>query len=791
MRYLTDGDLMSRVRIAAGQTLVWELDAPSEALRLLWYDTVKGVTVTAVDAASEPVGDDYGANGSYETVLSLAEGAAALRITAGRTEVILSEIEPITADAADRMAWLEPDSVDVLIIAAHTGDEAAIFSGLIPSITAEGKTSMTVFVSAKDREAIQDAFDTARTYLQPYEPQFLGQKYLLVAESQKERTYKIWPENTLVEELTALIRRVRPTVVVSHAPKGEDDEGMHRMIARVAKTAVEDAANERRERHSLKAYGTHTVQKLYLHGEPEPAKARKYARVTPTPVPEANVVLDYTANPAEGFLGRTAWEVAQAATDAYRSIRVMHMDAEPVGNYWLIKSEVGEDSGANDLFEHIDPAVLSEGVIVLPTPTPAPTATPTPIPAPAPKPTPVMETETAETPTAKTEQPLVRIGILGGAAVIAAVLLWLLIAKKMEKKATAVLIAVLPLLAAAGLSVLLLQPAETKETQIVSTVPVPTATPEPTKAPTPTPAPTQELTAEQQKALNWAPYFRSEDEEEEVVVFDEENGHWEYRSDTLSVIIDRKEDPDQPLVWYVAHIRMLEDAFRPGFGSLDEAGSAKLEPWKLARRARAVLAITGDNLVNDEEWRKGRLIRNGILYSEGDGQPTLALCPDMTLRIYERGTPAEEILFAGVRNTYGFGPVLVRDGQIAEEECLSHRVKNDNPRAGIGMVEQGHYVAIVVDGRQPAHSVGVTLTDYAQMFIDEGCTLAYNMDGGISSGMIFMGEGIHQHKSSKSKKSSGQRPWADALLFGYSELVPTEDDPVYSTGNLDEKKDRG
>ena len=40
------------------------------------------------------------------------------------------------------------------------------------------------------------------------------------------------------------------------------------------------------------------------------------------------------------------------------------------------------------------------------------------------------------------------------------------------------------------------------------------------------------------------------------------------------------------------------------------------------------------------------------------------------------------------------------------------------------------------------YSIGVTLVDYAQMFVDEGCTLAYNMDGGISSGMLFMGESV-------------------------------------------------
>ena len=263
------------------------------------------------------------------------------------------------------------------------------------------------------------------------------------------------------------------------------------------------------------------------------------------------------------------------------------------------------------------------------------------------------------------------------------------------------------------------------------------------------------------------------------------------RSDTLSVLIDRHTDESVPLVWYIAHIRMRGvDAFRPGFGSPVDNGKHRLKPWRLARRACAVLAITGDNLVNGEMNRKGRLIRNGRLYADGNDQPTLALCPDMTLRIYERNTPPDTILEDGVQNTFGFGPVLVRDGQVAEEECCRHRVRNKNPRAGIGMVEPGHYVAIVVDGRQAEYSVGVTLLDYAEMFVNEGCTVAYNMDGGVSSGMLFMGENLNQHKDSRSKKRSGQRSWADALLFGYSELVPTEDDPIYNTGNLDEKKPR-
>ena len=159
----------------------------------------------------------------------------------------------------------------------------------------------------------------------------------------------------------------------------------------------------------------------------------------------------------------------------------------------------------------------------------------------------------------------------------------------------------------------------------------------------------------------------------------------------------------------------------------------------------------------------------------------------MTLRIYERGVSADTILEDGVQNTFGFGPALVRDGAVAQEECSKHSVRFMNPRAGLGMIEPGHYVAIVVDGRQKEYSIGVTLLEYAEMFVNEGCTVAYNMDGGISAGIVFMGENLNQHKKGGNGRISSQRPWPDALLFGYSETVPTLDDPIYNTGNLDEK----
>ncbi len=306
--------------------------------------------------------------------------------------------------------------------------------------------------------------------------------------------------------------------------------------------------------------------------------------------------------------------------------------------------------------------------------------------------------------------------------------------------------------------------------------PAPTATPEPTPEPTPHP---------------WAEYFRAEDDPEEVVVADAERGVWEYRTDTLSILIERRSN-DKPMTYFVAHIRMRDvDSFRAVFSNaLQNGGGPKQMPWKVARMNKAVLLITGDNLIHQEKEDKGVMIRNGFLYYEGQASDTLALYPDMSMRVFDRKTvTAQELLEAGVLNSYGFmyDPILVRDGAIVES-VASSRIKGNNPRTGIGMVEPGHFVAIVVDGRQAKvkvdgetvpYSAGATMTELAQLFLDEGCTVAYNLDGGISACMVFMGEQINTHLG---EGESYQRSMPEAMAWGYSDLVPSVDDPVTGTG---------
>lgn len=122
------------------------------------------------------------------------------------------------------------------------------------------------------------------------------------------------------------------------------------------------------------------------------------------------------------------------------------------------------------------------------------------------------------------------------------------------------------------------------------------------------------------------------------------------------------------------------------------------------------------------------------------------------MKIYdETTTTAEKLLAAGVWQTLSFGPALVENGQVADFEGTisvdnnmgNHSIQGSNPRTGIGMIDENHFVFIVVDGRSSGYSKGMTLDEFAALFDSYGCTQAYNLDGGGSSTMVFQGEVIN------------------------------------------------
>ena len=92
-----------------------------------------------------------------------------------------------------------------------------------------------------------------------------------------------------------------------------------------------------------------------------------------------------------------------------------------------------------------------------------------------------------------------------------------------------------------------------------------------------------------------------------------------------------------------------------------------------------------------------------------------------------------------IREAVGGGPRLVRNGSASVEhqrERFSNGfAKKRHPRSGVG-IREGTLVMVAVDGRQPGYSEGMTLYEFADLFIELGCSDAMNLDGGGSATMV-------------------------------------------------------
>jgi hypothetical protein len=66
-------------------------------------------------------------------------------------------------------------------------------------------------------------------------------------------------------------------------------------------------------------------------------------------------------------------------------------------------------------------------------------------------------------------------------------------------------------------------------------------------------------------------------------------------------------------------------------------------------------------------------------------------------------------------------------------------------------------------------ATGMELEPFAELFKNEGCVTAYNLDGGMSTDIVFMGEHLRERDE--------KRNLPDMLLFGHTDLLPDENDP--------------
>ncbi len=235
-----------------------------------------------------------------------------------------------------------PEKADLMLLIAHPDDEFVFFGGLLPDYAVERGYSvavacMTYFNSQRIAELLNGLwYSGVRAYPS------IGLFNDRYSKSAKDAYKILGGKNAAWEYVTALLRRFRPEVVVTHDIKGEYGHGMHMACADAAKNCITLAADASQYAESAKKYGVWQVKKLYLHL-----------------YPDQPIHMDWDL-PLPAFGGLTSREIANEALKHHISQQSTSFTSvvpaehkHSAYDFGLAFSSVGEDALQNDFMENI------------------------------------------------------------------------------------------------------------------------------------------------------------------------------------------------------------------------------------------------------------------------------------------------------------------------------------------------------------------------------------------------------------------------------------------------------
>ena len=243
-------------------------------------------------------------------------------------------------------------------------------------------------------------------------------------------------------------------------------------------------------------------------------------------------------------------------------------------------------------------------------------------------------------------------------------------------------------------------------------------------------------------------------------------GELSYETDKLKVSIEQKKKDG--MTYFVCDIRLTDvSQFRTAFAGDDFRSGIYEAVSDIAGRYSPVLAINADFC---RYHREGVIIRNGEVLRRQNIKKHHLLVVDengnlsaQTDRSGQQGLVANKLEQQNTWQTFEFGPVLVENGEAAELPLKSFYINCNEgyyePRTAIGQIGPLLYIGIVVDGRRTGYSTGASMPQLQQLFLDEGAQFAFNLDGGGSTTLYFLGEVINMPSSGK------QRSVSDVIMF--------------------------
>lgn len=189
-----------------------------------------------------------------------------------------------------------------------------------------------------------------------------------------------------------------------------------------------------------------------------------------------------------------------------------------------------------------------------------------------------------------------------------------------------------------------------------------------------------------------------------------------------------------------------------------------ISPNAWARQYHSTVTLNGDASIRigpGETYMNGNVISGGKIIHEADPSKTypdrmksLAIMKDRSIREYQAGTSAQQMLNDGAQVAFTVYYPLVKNGQktgyantdndTTDNLRAGGRVTDHYPALGIGEKSDGTWIVIGCDGRSIDEN-GLMADELAQKFVEAGCVNAWRMDGGGSESINYRGAKLNRN----------------------------------------------
>jgi len=196
---------------------------------------------------------------------------------------------------------------------------------------------------------------------------------------------------------------------------------------------------------------------------------------------------------------------------------------------------------------------------------------------------------------------------------------------------------------------------------------------------------------------------------------------------------------------------------------------------EIAARDHYDIAINGDffdaKATKDTEGAKtgyikgkpaapvGMAMTDGRLWHQNTALPYLEITSFNTAKIIDAPGKMPD---SAAKQIVGGGQIILRNGIAIKYQ--SSFATDRHPRTAVGISRGGKCLTLlVVDGRQPSHSIGMSLAELANEMIQLGCKDAINLDGGGSTTLVYRDPVTKQLSVLNSPSDGKERSVADVL----------------------------